>query len=65
MALRVLYESHQAGRVVTSQAEDRARAASFGELYRAAGGSEQALVGHWVAFIGRSGAKQGAANEQT
>jgi tetratricopeptide (TPR) repeat protein len=57
MALRVLYESHQAGRLVASQAEDRARAARFGELYRAAGGPEQPLVDRWVAFIGRSGAK--------
>jgi VWFA-related protein len=57
MALRVLYESHQAGRVVISQSEDRARATKFGDLYRSAGGAEQALVDRWVAFIGRSGAK--------
>ena len=57
LALRVLYESHQAGRVVVSRAEDRARAARFARAYRAAGGTELALVDRWVAFIARSGAK--------
>jgi len=57
LALRVLYESHQAGRLVTSRAEDRARAAAYAEFYRAAGGPEQPLVDRWAAFIARSGAK--------
>jgi VWFA-related protein len=57
MALRILYESHQAGQAVLSQAEDRARAARFAELYRAAGGAEQPLIDRWAAFIGRSSAK--------
>jgi VWFA-related protein len=57
MALRVLYESHQAGKAAISQAEDRARAAKYAELYKAAGGAEQALIDRWAAFIGRSGAK--------
>lgn len=57
LALRVLYESHQSGRAVTSPAEDRARAARFGELYRAADGPEQALIDRWVSFISRSTVK--------
>lgn len=57
LALRVIYESHQAGKAVISAADDKARAAKYAELYRAAAGPEQPLVDRWAAAIAKSGAK--------
>ena len=51
LALRVLYDAHAAGGVVTSQAEDGARAATYAAAYKAAGGPRLALVDRWAAFI--------------
>jgi len=57
LAMRVLYDAHAAGGVVTSQAEDGARAARYAEGYKAAAGPRLALVDRWAAFIqkGRAG----------
>jgi tetratricopeptide (TPR) repeat protein len=54
LAIRLIYEAHAAGRVVKSAAADRALVAKYRELYRAAGGANQALVDRWVTFIARS-----------
>ena len=54
LAIRLIYEAHAAGRVAKSAAADRELATKYRELYRAAGGSNQALVDRWVAFIARS-----------
>jgi VWFA-related protein len=57
LAMRVLYDAHAAGGVVTSQAEDGARAARYAAGYKAAAGPRVALVDRWAAFIqkGRAG----------
>jgi len=57
LAMRVLYDTHAAGGVVTSLAEDGARAARFAEGYKSAAGPRLALVDRWAAFIqkGRAG----------
>lgn len=54
LAIRLIYEAHAAGRVAKSAAADRELAAKYRELYRAAGGANQALVDRWVAFVERS-----------
>jgi len=54
LAIRLIYEAHAAGRVAKSAAADRELAEKYRELYRAAGGANQALVDRWVAFIARS-----------
>jgi hypothetical protein len=51
LAMRILYDAHAGGGVVTSQAEDVARAAKYAAAYKAAGGPRLALVDRWVAFI--------------
>ena len=53
LAVRLVYEAHAAGRTIESADADRELAAKYAEWYRAAGGSNQALVDRWVAFIGR------------
>ena len=57
LAMRILYDAHAAGGVVTSRAEDGARAAKYAEGYKAAAGPRLALVDRWAAFIqkGRAG----------
>ena len=57
LAMRVLYDAHAGGGVVTSLAEDGARAAKFAEGYKSAAGPRLALVDRWAAFIqkGRAG----------
>jgi tetratricopeptide (TPR) repeat protein len=54
LAIRLIYEAHAAGQTVKSATADRELAAKYQELYRAAGGTNQALVDRWVAFIARS-----------
>jgi Flp pilus assembly protein TadD len=51
LAMRILYDAHAAGGVVSTQAEDGARAARYAEAYRAAGGPRAALVDRWSAFV--------------
>ena len=51
LAIRLLYEAHVAGKPVRSAAGDRDLASKFRAVYRAGGGSNQALVDRWVAFI--------------
>ena len=57
LAMRVLYDAHAAGGVITNRAEDGARAARYAEGYKAAAGPRLALVDRWAAFIqkGRAG----------
>ncbi len=57
LAMRILYDAHARGGVVTTQAEDAARAAKYAGAYKATGGARLALVDRWAAFIqtGRSG----------
>jgi VWFA-related protein len=54
LAIRLIYQAHAAGRVAKTAAADRELAAKYRELYRAAGGANQALVDRWVAFILKS-----------
>ena len=54
LAARVLFESYSAGNVAVSGAADRALATKLSALYRAAHGSEQALLDRWVSFIQQS-----------
>ena len=51
LAMRILYDAHAEGGVVTSQAEDGARAARYAASYKAAGGTRLALVDRWTAFV--------------
>ena len=51
LALRLLYEARSAGGHLFSAAEDADRARRYADLYKAAGGSSQALVDRWVTFI--------------
>jgi VWFA-related protein len=57
LAMRVLYDAHGGGAVVTNQAEDGARATRYAAGYKAAGGPRLALVERWAAFVqkGKSG----------
>ncbi|MFO7693955.1 MAG: tetratricopeptide repeat protein, partial [Vicinamibacterales bacterium] len=57
LAMRILYDAYAAGGVITSQAEDAARAVKYAEAYKAAAGPRFALVDRWAAFIqkGRAG----------
>jgi tetratricopeptide (TPR) repeat protein len=52
LALRLLFEARSAGGWIASAADDAASARRYADLYRAAGGSNMALVTRWVAFIG-------------
>jgi len=52
LALRLLYEARSAGGRILSAADDAASARRYAELFKAAGGPNQALVDRWVAFIG-------------
>jgi VWFA-related protein len=54
LAARVLYEAHSAGKAAVSPAADRELAIRLSALYRAAHGTEQALLDRWVSFIQQS-----------
>ncbi len=54
LAIRLIYDAHAAGRKVASSAFDRALAMKYGAMYKAAGGTNQALIDRWVAFIAKS-----------
>jgi len=51
LALRLLYEARSAGGRILSAADDTASARRYAELFKAAGGPNQALVDRWVNFI--------------
>jgi hypothetical protein len=51
LALRLLYDARSAGGRISSAADDIERARRYGDLYKAAGGPNQALVDRWVQFI--------------
>ncbi len=51
LAIRLLYEAHDAGKPLKGAAEDRGLAKRLGELYRASGGANQPLVARWVAAM--------------
>jgi VWFA-related protein len=51
LGMRVLYDAHAGGGVVTNQAEDGSRASRYAAGYKAAGGPMLALVDRWAAFI--------------
>jgi VWFA-related protein len=53
LAVRLIYEAHAAGQVVASTDADRELAVQYAEWHRTAGGTSQALVDRWVAFIGK------------
>jgi len=52
LALRLLYETRSAGGRISSASDDLASARRYADLYRAAGGTNMALVTRWLAFIG-------------
>jgi VWFA-related protein len=54
LAMRILYDAHAGGGVVTTQAQDGARAAKYAAAYKTAGGPNLALVDRWAAFIQRA-----------
>jgi len=54
----VLFEAHSAGKAAVSAAADRELAAKLSALYRAAHGTEQALLDRWVSFIQQSGIRR-------
>jgi tetratricopeptide (TPR) repeat protein len=51
LALRLLYEARSAGGRILSAAGDAESAGRYADLYKAAGGRNQALVDRWVVFI--------------
>ena len=51
LGMRVLYDAHAGGGVVSTQAEDAARASKYAAAYKAAGGPRLALVDRWAAFV--------------
>jgi len=51
LAIRLLYEAHDARKPLKGAAEDRALSAKYGALYGAAGGASQPLVARWVAAM--------------
>jgi len=54
LGARVLFEAHSAGKAAVSPAADRELATKLSALYRAAHGTEQALLDRWVSFIQKS-----------
>ena len=54
LGVRILFDSHSAGRVAVSAERDRHLAASWAALYRSAGGPDAALVDRWAAFVQQS-----------
>jgi tetratricopeptide (TPR) repeat protein len=51
LALRLLYDARSAGGRISSASADIDQARRYADLYRAAGGSNRALVDRWVVFI--------------
>jgi VWFA-related protein len=51
LGMRVLYDAHAGGSLVSNQAEDGARASKYAAAYKAAGGPRVALVDRWAAFV--------------
>jgi VWFA-related protein len=51
LGMRVLYDAHAGGSLVSNQAEDGARASRYAAAYKAAGGPRAALVDRWAAFV--------------
>ena len=51
LGMRVLYDAHAGGSLVSNQAEDGARASRYAAAYKAAGGPSVALVDRWAAFV--------------
>jgi VWFA-related protein len=51
LALRLLYDARAEGGRITSADDDIALARRYAELYKAAGGANQALVERWVRYI--------------
>ena len=51
LALRLLYDARSAEGRISSAADDIERARRYAELYKSAGGPNQALVDRWVQFI--------------
>ncbi len=51
LALRLLYDARSAGGRISLAADDIERARRYADLYKAAGGPNQALVDRWVQFI--------------
>jgi len=51
LALRLLYDARSAGGRISSAADDIERARRYADLYKSAGGPNQALVDRWVQFI--------------
>jgi tetratricopeptide (TPR) repeat protein len=54
LAARVLFEAHSAGKAAVSATTDRELATRLSALYRAAHGTEQALLDRWVSFVQQS-----------
>jgi VWFA-related protein len=54
LAARVLFEAHSAGTAAVSPTADRELAMTLSARYRAAHGTEQALLDRWVSFIQNS-----------
>jgi hypothetical protein len=52
LAVRLLYDARSADRRISSVEEDAAAAGRYAALYKAAGGSNVALVQRWATFIG-------------
>jgi len=51
LGMRVLYDAHAGGGVISTQAEDAARASKYAAAYKAAAGPRLALVDRWAAFV--------------
>jgi VWFA-related protein len=51
LGMRILYDAHAGGGVVSTQAEDGSRASKYAAAYRSAGGPRVALVDRWAAFV--------------
>jgi tetratricopeptide (TPR) repeat protein len=51
LGMRILYDAHAGGSLVSNQAEDGARASRYAAAYKAAGGPRAALVDRWAAFV--------------